>query len=356
MKITHIVEASATGTLSMMALLANAQADAKHSVEVIYSNRSETPSDFEKLFHPEITLTNIQMNTTKDKFFCIPSLRKRLKHTSPKYIYLHSSFAGFLGRISSLFILPNTHVFYIPHCISFMRRDIGVLKKLIFIAFEWIGAIKPSTYIACSESEKKSISKNIPFRNCHLIENAIDISSIKDSFLLKEKVEITTVITVGQIRPQKGPTEFSIIASKARAIDKNIEFIWVGDGDSDVRTQLERAGVTVLGWVPKADVLNRLQRASIYLSTAKWEGMPVSIIEASFAGLPVVASKCAGNVDVISHGKTGWLFETEEEAINQILSIIKNPESSTKVATNAFNIAKNRFSVERYLKQMESLQ
>lgn len=352
MKITHIVEASATGTLSMLALLANAQANQKNEVEVIYSIRPETPKNMESLFSPGISLFNIQMSNVRDKISSVNKIRTRLKDTSPDNVIMHSSFAGFLGRMASIGILQKTNFFYIPHCISFMRKDISTLKRFLFIMFEWCAALKNSDYIACSESERKEISKYIPFRNCHLVENAVGTDQ---STTPSNRTHNKTIITVGQIRPQKGPEEFSKIAKATLLIDPTVSFVWIGDGDENYKKQLIESGVTVLGWMQKEDVMKNLAKADIYLSSAKWEGMPVSLIEAIFAGLPIIASRCAGNVDVISSGKTGWIYETTEEATQQIFEAINNPGTVAELTQNAFNLAKQRFSVTRYISEINSL-
>lgn len=352
MKITHIVEASATGTLSMLALLANAQADQNNEVEIIYSIRPETPKNLESLFSPKILLSNIQMSSARDKISSLKKIRSRLKGTSPNNVIMHSSFAGFLGRIASLGILRKTNFFYVPHCISFMRKDITTTQRLLFILFEWCAALKKTDYIACSESEKKEIKKCIPFRECHLVENAVGT----DKNTLSHKLTHNkTVITVGQIRPQKGPEEFSKIAKATLLIDPTVSFLWIGDGDESHKKQLIASGVTVLGWMHKEEVIRNLSKADIYLSSAKWEGMPVSLIEAIFEGLPIIASRCAGNVDVISSGKTGWIYDTIEEATQQIFEAINHPQRVTALTQNAFDIAKERFCVSRYIKDFNRL-
>lgn len=352
MKITHIVEASATGTLSMLALLANAQAEQKNIVEVIYSVRPETPKNITSFFSSEITLTNIQMCSGKEKASSILKIRSHLKKTAPDNIILHSSFAGFLGRIASIGTLHKSNFYYIPHCISFMRKDISQLKKLTFILFEWFAALKKSAYVACSESERKEISAYIPFRKCHLVENAVNINITEP----RPKTSTTkTIITVGQIRPQKGPKEFAKIAKHTLSIDPNLRFIWVGDGDTDSRAELDSSGVTVLGWIPKDEVITLLDTADIYLSTAKWEGMPVSLIEAIYSGLPLVASECAGNVDIIEHGLTGWIFGDNETAANKIIELANNPHTAETVAKRALEVAKTRFTPQRYISDMSKL-
>jgi glycosyltransferase involved in cell wall biosynthesis len=351
MHIIHIIEASATGTLSMAALLTNAQIQKGHDVEVIYSRRSETPENLEVYFDPGVKLTNIQMGSLGKKMGAVKSIRARFLNVKPNVVFMHSSFAGFIGRLAGLLILPRTKFLYIPHCISFMREDVGALKKLIFIGFEWIGALKNSVYLSCSQSEQIKISRCIPFRKCILVENAVrDFPTVSDQPAVEK-----TIITVGQIRDQKGPLEFAAIARDVKKKMPNLVFKWIGDGELEAKDALIEAGVEVTGWVTKEQVLQYLLSSTIYLSTAKWEGMPVSLIEAQYAKLPIVATPCAGNVDVVTHESTGWLFNSPEEASDLILSALSELEQNSTIPEQAYQEAKRRFSVERYVEQIDEL-
>lgn len=351
MKIVHIIEATATGTLSMAALLANSQLQKGHDVEVIYSRRSETPEALKTYFESGVNLVNIQMCSLSEKLSSIRSIRAQLQAGTPDIVFMHSSFSGFLGRIAGLAILPHTKFFYIPHCISFMREDVGLLKKIVFIGFEWVGALKNSVYLACSQSEQIKISQCIPFRTCILVENAVRDFPVDNG---QERAK-NSVITVGQIRTQKGPLDFAKIALEVKKNRPDLVFKWIGDGEDEAKKVLVDAGVEVTGWVPKEQVLENLISATLYLSTAKWEGMPVSLIEAQYAKLPIVASRCAGNVDVVSHGDTGWLFDSVDEASGFVLAALSDIQESNKISEHAYSEAKRRFSVERYVEQINDL-
>lgn len=349
--ITHIIESSATGTLSMAALLANAQVCSGHSVSVIFSRRKETPEHLDEVFNPAIKLINIQMNSATQKLLSIFFMRKCLGVEKPDVVFMHSSFAGFIGRISSIGLLPASKFFYIPHCISMMRQDIGPVKRGLFSALEWIASIKKCEYIACSSSEKSVIERLVPFRTVHLVENAVPT-------LLEcgaKPNRRNRIVTVGQIRPQKGPLDFAVIARQTLHKIPDAEFVWIGDGDIAFRTRLEAAGVKITGWVDRARVMEELGSADLYLSTALWEGMPVSIIEAMYSRLPVIASNCAGNVDVIEQGQTGWLFNSHEAACAIIVKLLRDPSEARRVAAVAHERATTRFASQRYLNEIEKL-
>jgi len=348
----HIVESTATGTLSMLRVLANKQVKNGSEVTILYSKRDETPADLESLFHKDVKLINVQMTGLTNKLSSIIQIRNHVKKVKPSTVFLHSSFAGFIGRLSLLGI--NVKCFYIPHCISFMRKDIGKVKALLFTSFEWLGAIKKCDYIACSGSEQKEIKRLIPFRKCYLVENAVDTSAwVNNSDWVTKK---NTIITVGQIRIQKDPARFARICEQAKSENLDFEFIWVGDGDDiDLKNELLNAGVNVLGWKAPNEIKALLSESKVYLSTALWEGLPVSPIEAMLSGCVALLSDCAGNRDIIAHEQNGFSFKTDEEAIAVLQRLLQKQSIGETISTTGADHARQSYSLERYTSEMDLL-
>lgn len=62
------------------------------------------------------------------------------------------------------------------------------------------------------------------------------------------------------------------------------------------------------------DVPELLAQAGVFVLSSRYEGLPLSIIEAMRAGLPVVASDVGGVPELVRHGETGVLFEVGDAA------------------------------------------
>jgi glycosyltransferase involved in cell wall biosynthesis len=349
--ICHVVEATATGTLSMLRLAANAQAAAGERVSVLYSRRPETPDNLNELFHEDVQLVNIQMLSLKEKLSSLLKIRRFIKANKPDSIVMHSSFGGFLGRIASIGLKGN--YFYLPHCISFMRQDISGLKRLIFASLEWVGALKKATYVACSESEAIQIRKYIPFRKCVVVDNAVNTAAWLGGNDWQTRKSI--VITVGQIRLQKDPERFAKIAATVLSTRDDVEFVWVGDGEDDYKKLLIKSGVTVAGWKTPVQVKELLGNAKYYLSTALWEGMPVSPIEGMLSGCVAVLSDCAGNVDIVESGSTGFIFSDEAEAAAKIIHLLDHDTEALSIAESGRQHCQQQYSEERYIQDFSRL-
>ena len=133
-KIIHVIESSATGTLEVVKLITNSLAKKGFDVSIIYSKRDDTPDDIESLFDNNIKLYYLNMSN----IFCVFKLRNLISSLHADIVHLHSSKAGFLGRVSLFLTKKTFKIFYSPHCISFLRKDISSLKWKLFIFLEWL--------------------------------------------------------------------------------------------------------------------------------------------------------------------------------------------------------------------------
>ncbi|MEP9326789.1 glycosyltransferase [Paraburkholderia phymatum] len=336
----------------MVCLIANRLAKEGHEVHVVYSLRDETPRGLRMMFDDRVTLKHIQMKGA-GLIFAIKRLRTALKEIQPDVIHLHSSVAGFLGRLAALFSFERMIVLYSPHCISFMRQDISRMTRFAYIALERLAAVRKTLYVACSESERHAVWAHLRQRAV-VVENAVPEIGEPENHgsgrPCTTASEHRYIVTVGGIRRQKNPELFARIASALG--DSKLIFVWVGDGEERLRQKLVDAGVRVTGWMTREEVVKNIKQASIYLSTASWEGMPVSVIEAMFAGLPVIVSACAGNVDIVRSGVTGVVFNNEAEAVQAIRHVADNETSRESLAARGAREARRRFSQERFFNRL----
>lgn len=96
---------------------------------------------------------------------------------------------------------------------------------------------------------------------------------------------------------------------------------------------------------------------SITALSGNQEGTPVSIIEASAAGLPIIATFHAGIPDVIIDGETGLLVaEHDVDAMaEQMLLLLGNKELAMQLGQNGKERVKNNFTLENHLKVIDEL-
>jgi glycosyltransferase involved in cell wall biosynthesis len=128
------------------------------------------------------------------------------------------------------------------------------------------------------------------------------------------------VLFVGRLRLRKGVEV--LLAALARLRERHPEARLLIAGDGEHRRALERTAaqlgveeaVTFLGRCDAARVRALLAGAGALAVPSIYEGMPLVVLEAMEAGVPVVASRVSGIPEVVVDGKTGWLVPPEDPA------------------------------------------
>ncbi len=102
----------------------------------------------------------------------------------------------------------------------------------------------------------------------------------------------------------------------------------------------------------KEDIPGYLNTFDTFLLPSLREGCSNVLQEAMATGLPIVASNVGGNPELITHGKTGLLFNVQDinEFIGQIMQFIEHPELKTQFGARAREQAVTNFSLPTMIK------
>jgi glycosyltransferase involved in cell wall biosynthesis len=98
------------------------------------------------------------------------------------------------------------------------------------------------------------------------------------------------------------------------------------------------------------DVNTLLQQSKLFVLPSRWEGLPLSVLEAMAFGIPVIASNVGGIPEVITHGVNGLLVKPEApkilaEAIEKLLS---NRKLARTLGHTARKHILTHYSIEEY--------
>jgi glycosyltransferase involved in cell wall biosynthesis len=140
------------------------------------------------------------------------------------------------------------------------------------------------------------------------------------------------LLFVGRLRIRKG---VEILLEALRKVPGAVLRI---AGDGEHRAALERAAaalgpaVAFLGTRDAAQVRTLLRGAAALVVPSIYEGMPLVVLEAMEAGVPVVASAVSGIPEVVVDGETGWLVPPEDpEALAHALeAVLTDPDEARR--------------------------
>jgi len=123
------------------------------------------------------------------------------------------------------------------------------------------------------------------------------------------------ILSVGRVVHQKGLD----LGLRALAQLKHLDWEWYIAGDGPQTGSLKSLArelgiserVAFLGWQSREELTKWYHQANLFLFPSRHEGMPNAVLEAMASGLPVVATRIAGNEELVVEGETGFLVQTE---------------------------------------------
>jgi glycosyltransferase involved in cell wall biosynthesis len=126
----------------------------------------------------------------------------------------------------------------------------------------------------------------------------------------------------------------------------------IGDGSYKnqlhqlVDTQKLNDRVRFYGWCKQAELLPILAQAHIFVNPSRHEGMPNAVLEAMASGLPIIATRIAGNEDLVINGKNGFLIESENviELKKALQTLLTNKPLRLQMGDESRAIVENKFS------------
>ena len=350
MRIIHIVESFAGGVYDFICDLNKGLAEEQHII--IHATRSNTPKNFFKDFSKQTKFIHWKNATREispkyDLLALWELINILKKYDNVDVIHLHSSKAGFLGRIAARVLGLQNKVVYTPHGVSFLRQDVSQTKQNIFIWLEKIGSWFGGATIACSKSEMNEFHKyRLP---ADYINNGI---TCKKSSITHFEDKKLCVGTIGRITSQKNPRLFNQIA-KHFTNSPTIEFLWIGDGE--LRHELNASNIHISGWLTREEVAKHLDHVDIYLSTSLWEGLPLSVLQAMCAAKPLILSDCVGNRDLVIDDYNGKIFKEFNEAIKILEQMIKLQYRLFDYGRNSKKLLENKFLVKKMVNDYKNL-
>jgi glycosyltransferase involved in cell wall biosynthesis len=241
-------------------------------------------------------------------------LARYARNNEISILHTHGKGAGAYGRVvSALTGIPCVHT---PHGIHV--GSYGAVALRLYRCYENLTSRWVNRLIYVSNDEQLAARRCVlwPRVASSVIVNGV-VSASEEALrqgrrearsALGFPEERLLVVTLSRFDYQKNMGEAYAIAKR----HPGVNFVWVGDGP-DHRALRERAQSEGANHIhfPGAmdDPASLLAAADIYLSTSRWEGMPLAVLEAMAAGLPLVATDVTGHRELIGSSHCGLLYE-----------------------------------------------
>jgi glycosyltransferase involved in cell wall biosynthesis len=275
-------------------------------------------------------------------------LTRLLRRERPDILHASSSKAGVLGRVAALLARVPIRIFT-AHGWAFTAH-----AGLASLLYRWADRlVRPLTSVTVCVAEQQRAA-GIAARTCDpertvVIPNGVDVAGAPRARLDGRP---PVVVAVGRLKPPKDA--LTLVRALVRLPRGSYEARIVGDGPDRPRVEEEIRSLGLTEHVRLAgdrrDVPAQLAAADVFVLSSASEGMPVSVLEAMAAGLPVVASRVGGVPELVAEGESGLLVDPGEpdELAAALLRLVQDPELRRRLGAAGRARAEQRFDVDAF--------
>lgn len=304
--------------------------------------------------------------------FVVKKIHHLLRKRHIKLIHAHGYKSNLLGLIASkaygIPIITTNHLF--------PPMPLDDRKLQLYSKFDAYFTMKQlDKIVAVSEEIRQKLLKTgLKESNTVTIENGIDLDLYgsstkfdKPSFRRALGISSDSLVigSLGRLTPQKGYT--FLLEAARKILSNNIPFVLLIAGDGFLRAQLEEyaaklameENVKFVGF--RKDPHNLLKIMDIFVLSSFDEGLPMGMLEAMAARIPVVVTSVGDIPKVIQNNKNGILVQPENSDMlaERIAYLLNNTSLRYELSRNAFETVSRYHSKEamcnKYLDLYESL-
>ena len=276
-------------------------------------------------------------------------LVRRCRAFDPDVIHTQLSRADWIGRlIGHRLRVPVVSTIHNVHSLMYQAEFRPALAWL-GLTLDRLTAPLARHFIAVSGGvERDLVASGVPPNRITVVQNAVALSQ-RAPLMPREETrrawhaapDDIVVGTVALFKTQKG-LEYLVDAART-VIERHpaVRFVQIGDGPLEpaIRERIRAAGIADRFCLAgrAADAVSLLSGFDIFVLPSLWEGMPLALLEAMAAGLPVVGTRVAGIEEAIEDRRTGLLVPPKDAPAiaRAILELARDRALRARLSANA---------------------
>ena len=233
-----------------------------------------------------------------------------------------------------------------------------------------------SLLIVLAESLKSVFDGLVEKEKIRVVYNGIDAKEFQSVESNPENGDrVVKVLYLSKKSKAKGVYDFLRTIPLVTRKEKDVRFILAGDSvvseefpwhtgrmcntEKEIREFIRENGLTdvidIRGEVTGSDKRKVFAESDIFVMPSYSEGMPIVILEAMAAGLPVVATRVGALPEIIEEGKNGFLVEVGnyEDLANKVLILVKDRSLRRQIGGLNRKVVSETFSSKKYVEGLE---
>lgn len=299
----------------------------------------------------------LQRQSKYDLLFIL-RLRDYIKALAPHAVHTHLFTADSWGRVAS-YLAGIRNIFSTVHSTNDWMTKIHIITDQILAKIT-------TQVIACSDGVNEKLTKEYKLNNVTLIPNGVAMhrfeqqaaANLQQQFNLTPEIPVFALI--GRLHEAKGH-EF-IIPTLRRLKEDNMQFycLFVGGGalKEKIKTLIADNGldeqVILTGF--RKDVPNILRAIDFLIMPSRWEGLPMTLLEAMASKKAAIASK-VGGIPTVLADNAGILL-SQDDVVGwhaAIKTLLSDKNKREELGENGYKKVISSYSAEAVQKQYEAL-
>jgi glycosyltransferase involved in cell wall biosynthesis len=263
---------------------------------------------------------------------------KNLRKVKPDIMHSHSADLGF-------FISLPARLYRIPiintcHGISFPYSQYNMLKRFMekfFLRFAGFKEITAVDEIGIKKLDEAGF-------NAVYVPNGVDLD-IFDKKISAKNHKICFLF-VGRLEQQKGLVH---LIKGVKMLEEDFELLIVGEGSQENELRNVASGsdnVKFLGYLGGKELVEKYLESDVFILPSIWEGLPVSLLEAMAAGLPVIVTDVGGISGICLNGENALVVNpgNPEELASAMKKMIDDGDLRMKLGEKGRKTVEEKFS------------
>ncbi len=284
-----------------------------------------------------------------------------IRKEKPDIIHCHSAKGGIVGRTAGFIIGIKT--LYTPHAFSYLCTP-SMIKRYIFLAVE--RQTRFNAYVlAYSKSERLQAVDDVGYSSGNVLvwHNAVPDASLEKGKAVGTRLPY--ICYVGRPCCQKNTLVLLDVIKKVLDRGCSLNFVLLGVGYHLPELEAMRARIAdlhldnivcLVPWISHANCQEYVSKSLFYVSTALYEGLPLTVIEAMANGKAIVASDVAGNSDCAKESVNGFLLPLNVDVFaDRIIRLVNDEDLRMAMGRKSREIFLDEFFIEKQILKQQKI-
>jgi glycosyltransferase EpsD len=291
--------------------------------EVHYASMGEEAVDCDQHFVVPFERSPFKLNNVR----AIRQLKRIIDREGYDIIHTHTPMGSVVTRLAAINARKNgTRVMYTAHGFHFFKGA-PLLNWIVYYPIEKIMARYVDTLLTINKEDyeraKRKLSTDVRYvsgvgidpRKFDVVMSDAEKLELRQSLGLKK--DDFVLFFVAELNDNKNQAMLLRALERVHYTMPNAQLLLAGKDtlNGKLHRMANELGIDknirFLGY--RRDIPQLLKIADVSVSSSRREGLPVNIMEAMYAGLPVIVTACRGNSDLVLDGKNGLVIAQDDD-------------------------------------------